>query len=41
MKMPTKDWEIMIFKAKRDYKSALVLIDSELEDKVIGGKRWK
>lgn len=33
--MPTKDWEIMMFKAERDLKSSKVLVDSELEDQAI------
>lgn len=32
MKVPTKDFEIMYFKAERDFKSAQVLIESELVD---------
>ena len=35
MKVPTKDFEIMYFKAERDLKSAQVLIESELEDQAI------
>jgi len=35
MKMPTKDWEIMLFKSERDFKSAVILNDSELEDQAI------
>lgn len=35
MKIPTKDWEVMLFKADRDFKSANILNDSELEDKAI------
>jgi len=35
MKKPTKDFEIMLFKAERDYKSALLLMESELEDQSI------
>ena len=35
MTVPTKDFEIMYFKAERDFKSAEILIESELEDKAI------
>jgi HEPN domain-containing protein len=35
MKVPTKDFEIMYFKAERDFKSAQVLIESELVDQAI------
>jgi len=35
MKKPTKDFEIMLFKAERDYKSGLILMESELEDQAI------
>ena len=35
MKVPTKDFEIMYFKAEKDFKSAQVLIESELEDQAI------
>ena len=35
MKMPTKDWQVMIFKAERDLKSADLLNNSELEDQAI------
>lgn len=35
MKMPTKDWEIMLFKSERDFKSAEILNSSELEDQAI------
>ena len=35
MKIPTKDWEIMLFKSERDFKSAMILNDSELEDQAI------
>ena len=35
MKMPTKDWEIMLFKAERDLQSARILNSSELEDLAI------
>ncbi|UUV18842.1 HEPN domain-containing protein [Fusobacteria bacterium ZRK30] len=35
MKIPIKDSEIMLFKAERDYKSGIILLDSELEDQAI------
>lgn len=35
MKMPTKDWEVMYFKAERDFKSAEILNKSELGDQAI------
>ncbi|WP_319203988.1 HEPN domain-containing protein [uncultured Ilyobacter sp.] len=35
MKMPTKDWEVMLFKAERDLKSARILNNSELEDQAL------
>jgi HEPN domain-containing protein len=35
MKIPTKDWDIMLFKAERDLKSAHILNNSELEDQAL------
>ncbi len=35
MKIPTKDSDIMLFKAERDYKSGIILLESELEDQAI------
>ena len=35
MKIPTKDWEIMLFKAERDLQSALILSESALEEQAI------
>ena len=35
MKIPTKDWDIMLFKAERDLKSARILNNSELEDQAL------
>ena len=33
--LPDKDYEIMIFKAERDYKSGILLSKSELEDQAV------